>query len=195
MMNDEWQMPTFIIHRSSFIVMNLLLIGYRGTGKSSVARLVAERLGWRWLDADTELEQRARKSIAAIFHEDSENAFRDLESQVLAELVLLDRHVLALGGGVVLRAENRELITKAGGVIWLTADPETIQSRIASDPTTAARRPNLTASGGIEEIRALLVQREPLYRECATTVVDTTGRTLADVADEILVAKFGGIFD
>src|SRR5688500_2590703 len=92
----------FIIHRSSFIVMNLLLIGYRGTGKSTVARLVAERLNWPWLDADVELERRAGKSIAAIFAEDGEPAFRDLESQVLAELVQADRHVLALGGGVIL---------------------------------------------------------------------------------------------
>jgi shikimate kinase len=186
---------TFIIHRSSFIVMNILLIGYRGTGKSTVARLVAQRLGWPWLDADVELERRAGKSIAEIFVEDGEPAFRDLESEVLVELLKLDGHVLALGGGVVLRSENRELIQKAGGVIWLTADPETIQSRIASDPTTAARRPLLTASGGIEEIRALLAQREPLYGECATIIVDTTGRALADVADEVLVAKFSGRLD
>jgi shikimate kinase len=175
--------------------MNLLLIGYRGTGKSTVARLMAERLGWRWIDADIELESRAGKSIAAIFREDTEKAFRDLESEVLAKLIRMDEHVLALGGGVVLRAENRKLIKQAGGVVWLTAGPQTIQTRIAEDPTTAARRPNLTASGGIEEIRALLAQREPLYRECATIQIDTDGRTLADVADEILVAKFAGRFD
>jgi shikimate kinase len=175
--------------------MTLLLIGYRGTGKSTVARLVAERLGWPWIDADVELEQRAGKSIAEIFREDSEKAFRDLESQVLAELIRLERHVLALGGGVVLRPENRKLIKQAGSVVWLTADPATIQSRIAEDPMTAARRPNLTASGGIDEIRTLLAQREPLYRECATLVIDTVGSTLAEVADEILVAKFAGRFD
>ena len=169
--------------------MNLLLIGYRGTGKSAVAQLVAVRLGWRWLDADVELERRAGKSIAAIFADEGEPAFRELERQVLTELVRLDRHVLALGGGVVLRAENRELIKKSGGAIWLTADPETIQSRIAGDSTTAARRPNLTASGGIDEIRALLTQREPLYRECATAVIDTVGRDQSDVSEE--VAKFG----
>jgi len=169
--------------------MNLLLIGYRGTGKSAVAQLVAERLGWRWLDADAELERRAGKSIAAIFADDGEPAFRELESQMLAELVRLDRHVLALGGGVVLRAQNRELIKKAGAVVWLTADAATINTRVAGDPATAARRPNLTASGGIEEIRALLAQREPLYRECVTAVVDTVGRDLSDVSEE--VAKFG----
>jgi shikimate kinase len=169
--------------------MNLLLIGYRGTGKSTVARLVAERLGWPWLDADVELESRARKSIAEIFRDDSEQAFRDWESQVLADLIRLDRHVLALGGGVVLRPENRKLIKQGGAVVWLTADPETILARINADAMTAARRPNLTARGGLEEIRELLTQREPFYRECASAVVDTTGRNLTEVAEE--VARFG----
>ena len=106
--------------------------------------------------------------------------------RVLAELAALDRHVLALGGGVVLRPENRAIIKQAGGVVWLTADPETIHSRLSSDSTTASRRPDLTAAGGIDEIRALLTQREPLYRECATMVVDTGGRRPAEVADEVL---------
>jgi len=175
--------------------MNLLLIGYRGTGKSAVARLVAERLGWRWLDADVELERRAGKSIAVIFQEDAEKAFRDLESEVLAELVRLDRHVLALGGGVVLRPENRAIIQQAGKAVWLTADPETIQARVVADPTTAARRPNLTTSGGLDEIRQLLAQREPFYRECARIVIDTAGRALGEVADEIVVAKLAGTLD
>ena len=172
--------------------MNLLLIGYRGTGKSAVARLVAERLGWQWLDADVELERRAGKSIAAIFANDGEPAFRDLESKILAELVRLDRHVLALGGGVVLRPENRALIKQAANVTWLTASPETIQARVAEDPTTGARRPNLTTWGGIEEIRQLLAQREPMYLECAGAVVDTDGRSLDDVAQAVLsVVKVG----
>jgi shikimate kinase len=178
-------MSAFIIHRSSFIVMNLLLIGYRGTGKSTVARLVAERLGWQWLDADVELERRAGKSIAEIFADSGEGAFRELESQVLAELVRLDWHVLALGGGVVLQPQNREVIKRAGPVVWLTADPETILDRISADPTTAARRPNL-ARGGLEEIRDLLAMREPLYRECATAAVDTSGRDLTDVVRDVL---------
>jgi shikimate kinase len=166
--------------------MNLLLIGYRGTGKSAVARIVAERLGWPWVDADVELERRVGKTIAAIFADEGEAVFRDRESRLLSELVGLDRHVVALGGGVVLRAANRALIKQAANVIWLTADPETIHARVAADPTTSARRPNLTASGGIEEIRQLLAQREPFYRECATAAVDTQNRSLHDVAQAVL---------
>src|SRR4030042_1459888 len=81
--------------------MILTLIGYRGTGKTTVARLLAERLGWDWIDADDEIERRAGKSIAAIFADDGEPAFRDLEASVVAELSRWRRSIVALGGGAV----------------------------------------------------------------------------------------------
>jgi shikimate kinase len=172
--------------------MNLLLIGYRGTGKSTVARLVAERLGWQWRDADEEVERRAGKSIAAIFEQDGEVVFRDLESGVLADLVQHDQQVLALGGGVILRPENRSLIKKTGKVIWLTADAETILARIRGDVLTAERRPKLTARGGMDEVRELLTAREPFYRECADLVIDTSAQSPKGVATSI-VAQVGGL--
>ncbi|HEX4150325.1 MAG TPA: shikimate kinase, partial [Pirellulales bacterium] len=92
--------------------MNIALIGYRGTGKTAVARALADRLGWQWLDADAELEARAGRSIAEIFAADGEEAFRNLESGVLAELGQRSRTVLATGGGVVLRDTNRELLAR-----------------------------------------------------------------------------------
>jgi len=161
------------------------LIGYRGTGKSAVARLLALRLGWDWVDADVELELRAGKSIAAIFAADGEAAFRDLESAILAELVRQERRVLATGGGVVLRAENRELLRSGAKVVWLKAMPETILRRLSDDWTTAARRPNLT-TGGLDEIRDMLARRTPLYRQCADLEIDTEEKTVAEVAAEIL---------
>ncbi len=168
--------------------MAIALIGYRGTGKTAVAQQLALRLGWNWVDADVEIELRAGKSIAAIFADDGEPAFRDLETAVLTDLIERPRTVLALGGGVVLRAENRELLCRAGCVIWLKAEPETIERRIAEDATTAARRPNLTASGGIAEIRQLLIERSPHYAACADHHFDTEGKTPAEVAAEILEA-------
>lgn len=165
----------------------LALIGYRGTGKSTVARYVADRLGWSWVDADVELERRAGQTIQEIFAARGEAVFRDLESAVLRDLVASGPQVLALGGGVVLREENRMMLAQSpAAVVWLQARPETLQQRLLGDPTTTARRPQLTSRGGIDEIRALLAQREPLYRQCADVALDTEGRTPEQVAEEIV---------
>ena len=166
--------------------MNLVLIGYRGTGKSTVARLIAERLEWPWFDADAEIESRAGKSIAQIFADDGEGAFRDWESRVVADLAARENTVLALGGGAIVRPENRAAILRQGRVVWLTASPETLWRRIEQDQATAERRPNLTAAGGITEIIATLEARRDVYRQCAHHEVDTQGRTPEEVADAIL---------
>lgn len=164
----------------------ILLIGYRGTGKSTVAPALAAKLGWDWIDADEELEHRAGKSIAAIFADDGEPAFRDLESQVVADLCGRSSIVIALGGGAVLREENRQTIRATGPVIWLRAGVDEIVARIAADSATASRRPQLTAAGGRAEIETLLAARTPHYQECATFVVDTEGKSPATIADEII---------
>jgi shikimate kinase len=163
----------------------LFLIGYRGTGKSTVARHLAERLGYDSVDADEEIERRAGKSIAAIFADDGEASFRDLESRLVVELAHLRRTVVALGGGAVLREANRMAIRAAGPVVWLMAPVDVIVARLAADPATTGRRPNLTNRGGREEIETVLAERTPIYRQCATLTVDTNGKTCAQVADEI----------
>ena|SRR5688500_3719344 len=165
--------------------MNLTLIGYRGTGKTTVARLVALDVGWEWVDMDVEIELRAGKSIAAIFADEGEPAFRDLESRVLGELVARDRLVIASGGGVVLREENRQAMKHSGKVVWLKASPETIVSRVAADHANVQRRPQLTTSGGLAEIVQLLERRTPLYHQCADLEVDTDGRQPDGIAMEI----------
>jgi len=166
--------------------MNIHLIGYRGTGKTSVAELLAARLGWTWFDADVELERQAGRTIAEIFAEEGEGAFRDLESQVLRELCQRERIVLGVGGGGVLREENRAVLRASGKVVWLQASPEAIYRRIQQDPTTASRRPNLTNTGGLLEVERLLEVRTPIYRQSAHLEVDTEGKSPAEVADEIL---------
>ena len=163
----------------------IFLIGYRGTGKSTVACHLAELLDYDSIDADEEIERRAGKSIASIFADDGEVAFRELESQLVDELARLRRTVIALGGGAVLREANRNAIRDAGLVVWLTAPVDVIVARLAVDPTTAGRRPNLTKTGGPDEVEALLAERTPIYRQCATLTVDTDGKTCAQVADEI----------
>ena len=164
----------------------IYLIGYRGTGKSTVARQLALRLGWDWADSDVEAELREGQSIAEIFATSGEQRFRDLESEALAELSRRTQIVVALGGGAVLREANRELIAEGDAVVWLQARAETIAERLAEDPITSARRPNLTNWGGRQEIDELLQQRSPIYQQCATLVVDTEDRTPAEVAQVIL---------
>jgi shikimate kinase len=166
--------------------MNIILIGYRATGKSTLARLLAEKLGWDWIDADVEIEARAGKSIARIFAEDGEPAFRDLEAEVIAELCRRQRLVLAAGGGAPLRPASRRAMRESGQVIWLKARPETIQARMAGDATTAARRPSLTNKSDLDEIVHLLAVREPVYRESAHWTIETEGKSPESIADEIL---------
>lgn len=166
--------------------MNLTLVGYRGTGKSTVAALVAARLGWSWVDADVQIESRAGMTIAAIFAEQGEPAFRELEAEVIRDLAARPRLVIAAGGGAVLRADNRRALAEGGKVVWLKAQPETILARLAADVTTARRRPNLSAAGGLEEIVSMLQRRTPLYRSLADLEIDTDGRRPEDIADEIV---------
>jgi shikimate kinase len=165
----------------------LFLIGYRGTGKTTVGRLLAEHLGWEFVDADAELEARHGTTIAEIFAAEGEAGFRDKEAAVLRDLCRRGGCVVATGGGVVLREENRTLLREAGFVAWLTADVETIARRVAADPTTAGRRPNLTVGGSVE-VAELLRAREPLYRACADLEIATPGRSPESVAEAILTA-------
>jgi len=167
--------------------MMLTLIGYRATGKTTLAKLLARRLGWEWIDADVEIERRAGKSIARVFAEDGELAFRDLEAQVIADLCRRNRLVLAAGGGAPLREENRAAMRAAGKVVWLTARPETIYQRMNADATTAQRRPSLTDRGPLEEILQLLAGREPVYRQTADFIVDTENHSPEELISEILL--------
>ncbi len=162
----------------------LFLIGSRGSGKSTVARLLARQLGWDWLDADEELEKRYGQSIRAVFAAEGEAGFRDKEAAVLADLCRLRRHVVATGGGVVLRDDNRQLLRASGRVVWLSADVETLWQRLQADGATAERRPPLTV-GGRAEIEEILHLREPLYLQCAHFVVETATRAPAAAAEEI----------
>jgi shikimate kinase len=165
----------------------IALIGYRGSGKSTVGPLLATKLRWRFVDADASLETKLRKSIARIFAEDGEGAFRDLESHYLAVCLREDKIVLATGGGVILRAINCERLKGAAFVVWLDASADTCWQRIQADPVTAARRPNLTASGGFDEVARILAERRGLYEATAQLRVNADESPEA-AADAILQA-------
>lgn len=169
----------------------LFLIGLRGSGKSTIARLLAHQLGWNWLDADDELEKRYGQSIRSIFATEGEAGFRDKESVILDQLCRVPRLVIATGGGIVLREDNRTRLRTSGRVVWLTADVETLWQRVQADDATAERRPPLTI-GGRAEMEEIAHLREPLYRQCADYVVDTLRREPSDIAAEILRWMSGG---
>ena len=174
----------------------ITLIGYRGTGKSTVAALLGEILGCGWCDADLVLEEKVGCSIASLVRTRGEPVFRNEEAIVLAELLGRFPGVLSTGGGAVLRAENREAIRESGRpVVWLTAPAEVVRRRLAADPTTAERRPALAVqpSGGpsahgdpLHEVATTLVEREPLYRACADFQVDTSIAPPATVAAQVV---------
>lgn len=169
-------------------IKSIALIGYRGTGKTTVAQRLAALVGWDCVDADVEVELRAGKSIAAIFADDGEPMFRELEALVVDELTRRDRTVIALGGGAVLRQSSRDALARCGAVVWLQASVNALLERLAGDATTAARRPNLTKAGGQHEIERLLAERTPIYRQCATLEVDTQEKDPAEIAGEIAQA-------
>jgi shikimate kinase len=165
----------------------LYLIGYRGSGKSTVGRALARLAKLPFFDADVELERAAGKTIRQIFLDDGEPAFRDLEAATLRQLSESAGAIIATGGGIVLREENRELLKSTGFIVWLDAPAEILAARILGDTTTAERRPNLSV-GGREEIIELLARREPLYRECAHLRIDAADRSPDALAETILTA-------
>ena len=164
---------------------NLILIGYRGCGKSTVGRLVARRLGWRFIDTDELIEKASGRSIASIFTADGEPAFRELERWAIEQAVEGSRRVIAVGGGAVLSEANRHRLGAAGLCIWLTAPPEELHSRLQSDPRSPSQRPPLTDLGGLEEVRRLLAARAPLYRAVADRIIDTAGLSVEELVQEV----------
>ena len=167
-------------------ITHLFLTGYRGCGKSAVGRLLSVSLSRKLIDIDLVIESSTGKSIADIFSEVGHEGFRDLESAQIANLVSLTESVIiSLGGGSILRPENRKCIRKLGKTVWLQATPETILERILNDKTTQTRRPKLSKLGDMEEIRSILEMRIPWYNEVADLAVSTDGKSMECVATTI----------
>jgi len=161
--------------------MSIVLIGYRGSGKSSIGQKLADRLWQTLVDTDQLIIKKAGKSIKEIFETQGEQRFRQLETEVVKEVVKLQDVVISLGGGAVLREENRAAIKESGHkVIYLKCEPETLHQRIEADAATSLMRPNLTQFGGIEEIEKVLAEREPIYRSMMSGELDVTNLSVED---------------
>lgn len=165
--------------------MNIILIGYRGTGKSTVGKVLAARLGRQLISTDAEVVKRAGRTIPEIVTLHGWEHFRDLESQVCQELAGRSDLVIDTGGGAILRPENVEALRKNGTLVWLTALVPTITGRIGRD----TQRPSLTgAKSFIEEIEEVLRERRPKYQAAAHHVVSTDGRSIEQIAEDVLAA-------
>jgi shikimate kinase len=162
--------------------MSIVLIGYRGSGKTTIGRKLASRLWQDLIDTDQLIVTRAGKNIASIFREDGEQAFRDIESEVVMEALKVQDVVISLGGGAVMREENRFAIKNSGHkVIYLRCHPQVLYHRLTSDTGNSLMRPALTQYGGsVDEIQQMIDIREPLYRSVMTAELDVTNLTVDD---------------
>lgn len=166
---------------------NLVLIGFMGTGKTSVGRLIAAKLRFQFVDLDALIAERARLEIPEIFARHGEAYFRDLETGALESCGHLTRTVFATGGGIVLRAHNRLLLRELGFVVQLTATEEVIFERVSRN----AHRPLLQTDDPRATISEMIGARRLLYEEAAQLTIDTSERSHQQTADEIIAAARG----
>jgi len=166
--------------------MNIVLIGFRGTGKSTVGRLLAKRLERYFIDSDKYIEDSTGKTIKSIFEEDGEEGFRQIEADTITELSKADNKVISAGGGVVLREENVNNLKDNGFLILLEATPEIIHNRIAQDKNTTQQRPSLTDKEPLDEIKHLIEQREHAYKNAADYTINTSYVSCEDIVNEII---------
>jgi shikimate kinase len=164
------------------VLPNIVLIGFMGCGKSSVGRRIATATGHRFVDTDEVVSARAGCSISQIFAEQGEARFRELETEALRDLALESGVVLATGGGIILREENREALRKIGPVVWLDADPEVLFERVSRNK----KRPLLQTDDPRGTFDALLASRRPIYESAADCHIDSTGLSHDDVAHAVV---------
>ena len=162
--------------------MNLILCGMMGAGKTSVGVRIAEKTGRRWYDTDQMIVDRYG-NISDIFEYYGEEYFRKLESEIVKELAEKDHLIISTGGGLVLKPENSELLKKNGQIFFLRASFETLLKRVRADET----RPLLKNTGKTAEtLGKLLSERTPVYEHVADHIIDTDGKSVEEVADEIV---------
>ena len=160
--------------------MNLLLVGQRGSGKTSAGRMLAFDVGAPFFDTDEEVERSLGKPLYRIFEEDGESAFREAEREAVLKIGSLDGHVVSAGGGTPVDEGNRKILRSAGRVVWLHAEPETLLCR-----RMEGDRPPMTNLPIREEIEFIATKRGPVYAETAHLRIDTDHLSLEEVVHEL----------
>jgi shikimate kinase/3-dehydroquinate synthase len=172
-------------------ITNLIITGFSGTGKSLVAKEVALRLNWDFLDTDDEIVKQAGKPIAEIFRQDGEGSFRELEREMIRKACQQRHTVISIGGGAIVDPQNYELLAKTGLIVCLEAKPETIYERLfreaACNPGTEIR-PLLAVDNPLERIRQLKASRQSYYAKADWTI-HTDGLSISEVAEEVIRAS------
>ena len=165
--------------------MKIVLIGYRASGKSTLGRELAARLGWALLDIDRGIEERCPgETLTNLWLRIGDDGFREIEAEVVAEMCANDQHVISFGGGTLGKPQNRVNACRDALVVYLEMKSEDLWRRMQADPNSADTRPNL-AGGGLQEVVELLSKRDPVYRECADMVVDGMLPTM-EIADMVM---------
>jgi len=166
--------------------MNIVLIGFRGTGKSTIGKLLAKRLERNFIDSDKYIESSTGKTIKSIFEESGENGFRKIEADIIAELSKVDNTVISAGGGAVLKEENVRNLQDNGFLVLLEATPEIIHNRIAKDKKTTQQRPSLTDKKPLDEIKHLIAKREHAYKNASDYTINTSYVSCENIVNEII---------
>jgi shikimate kinase len=165
--------------------MNIILIGYRASGKTMVGRELARMLDRPFFDTDRMIFAKTGRTIPEIVETSGWQAFREVEKTVIAELSGLDDVVIALGGGAVMDPDNVAMLGERGRFVWLRADARILAVRMDKEKNGAAQRPSLTGAGTLAEIEEVLAKRLPVYGHVADVIVDTAGKDFACIATEI----------
>lgn len=166
--------------------MNIYLIGYRCTGKSSVGRCLAEHLNMAFADADEIFEHQKECSISDFVAKNGWEAFRSSEVQILADLSRQTGLVVATGGGAILRPENISAMKNSGIAVWLTAAPGTIVLRMQADPATGPRRPAFGSDPMFQEVATTLDFRTPLYKNACSIEISTDDKNTEQICHSLL---------
>jgi len=166
--------------------MNVVLIGYRAAGKSTVGKALASRLGRTFVDTDDLLEEREQAAISDVVKSRGWDYFRKVEKDIIQEIAEKDHLVVAAGGGSVLDPENVMALKKNGLIVWLKADRQALRRRVAQDPRTVVQRPPLTEKGTLEELEEVMACRSPVYEKAMGAEVDTSVMDVDAVVASVL---------
>jgi len=166
--------------------MNIVLIGYRCSGKTEVGKILARELEKDFLDTDELIEDNAGCSIEAIISRDGWNHFREIEKSLIEKVSRRNNLIIATGGGVVIDEDNVKNLKKNAWIVWLNGESEVLRERMDKEQRSGKIRPSLTGEDSLEEIKQVMDVRIPLYEKTANFVVDTSTVTSAEVAALII---------